>query len=453
MTMLYPYQKLGVKAIERLNGRALLADEMGLGKTIQVLEWMKRHPEARPAIIVTPGSLKWHWEVEAKKHIGMLTTILEGMSPSKFGFTMRNPVYVINYEILGAWLPHLKALKPKLVVFDEGQYIKNPTSQRTQYSTLLAESVKHVIIVTGTPITNLPADIWPLLHIIKPEKYRSFEPFAFQYCKPEKKYGRWVYRGSANLAVLHAELHRDCMIRRRKMDVLKDLPARNRVIIPLQVPAKERREYDDAYARFRSWLQGKATTLQGQDRNHAFGELTKLRVLVGRMKIPSVLEWIENFHANSDDKLITFVVHKGMSKAIMDKLGTSAVLVDGDVPTSKRQPLFEKFQQDKRCTDFVGNIQAAGAGWNGTVAATTLHTEMAWVPGLHKQAEDRTHRIGQTKVSFNYYLVVQNTIEEKICQKLQEKHDVIDQIIDGGNLDDKMNIFDDLVRAIYKEAA
>ena len=104
------YQKRGVRKIERFHGRLLHADDMGLGKTIQILYWLSKHPELRPAIIVCPATVKYQWKDMASKMFHMRATILNGRKPSKPGLTNLHPLIIINYEILPYWIKYLRRM-------------------------------------------------------------------------------------------------------------------------------------------------------------------------------------------------------------------------------------------------------------------------------------------------------------------------------------------------------
>ncbi len=176
MTKLYPYQKRGVLRIERFGGRVLLSDAMGLGKTIQALTWLKRFRKRRktlPAIVVCPASLKWNWEIETLKHIGVQADILEGVNPPK-RFRPQSKLIILNYDILKAWLPVLKSWDPQTVVLDECHYAQNRSTQRSKAARNLCESVPYVLALSGTPLTNRPAELWSVLNLIRPNCTRIF---------------------------------------------------------------------------------------------------------------------------------------------------------------------------------------------------------------------------------------------------------------------------------------
>ena len=123
---------------------------------------------------------------------------------------------------------------------DECHYIKNRETQRTQAARIAAQKSPHVIGISGTPLTNRPSELWPMLNIINPKEFDAFMSYAWTFCRPKKQRGKWQYSGHKNLDVLHRQLKRTLMIRRKKEDVLKDLPEKTRSVIPLELNKKQR---------------------------------------------------------------------------------------------------------------------------------------------------------------------------------------------------------------------
>ena len=267
MTKPRKYQLAGVRMIQDFGGRALLADDMGLGKTYQTWLWIKKHLTRGPVLIVCPADLKHHWAREAKIHVGMKTKILSGMTPSEVKpKRKKNAIYIISYNLLGdprkqtgTWLRWLEKIKFKLVVADEGHNISNRDAQRSKGFKELSRHAHHVIVLTGTPLTKEPAQIWHLLNCIRPDIYDSFYAFATKYCEPERTRWGWVYKGAKNLDKLHRRLKKQCMIRRLKKDVLDDLPPKTRTVVPMELD--NRAEYDEAHKDFLKWLRKKSRRL------------------------------------------------------------------------------------------------------------------------------------------------------------------------------------------------
>lgn len=444
------YQLEGALKIREWGGRALLADEMGLGKTLQALYYCFKKKKARPIVVVCPASLKYNWEREAAKHVGMLCEVVEGRKPPRRKPMALHPIIVINYEILHWWVPFLQELDVQVVIIDEAHYIKNRESQRYKAVKALCEGVPHVIGISGTPLTNNPSELWPVLSIIRPDKYSSFFKYAFKFCKPKKLPWGWVYTGARNLDVLHDRLLRQCMIRRLKKDVLKDLPPKVRQLVP--VGLSSRREYNEATDDFIGWLRKQDTEkARKAKKSKALVQVGYLLRLIARLKLNFVYEWIDNYLESSDEKLVVFTGHRKMVELLHERYGKKCVVVDGAVKGLARQKAVDRFQKDAQVRVFVGNFKAAGVGLTLTAATACAFADLPWTPGDLVQCEDRIHRIGQKSTAFIYYLVARNTIEEKMCRMLQTKQTILEGVLDGAGNGDDLDIFDELLKSVTKK--
>lgn len=451
MTTPKPYQLEGSLQIQEWDGNALLADEMGLGKTFQALYWCLKRPKARPVVIVCPATLKYNWKREASFHVNLRSEVLEGRKPprGKSWVATSSPILIINYEVLQWWVPFLKTLNVQVVIIDEAHYIKNRESKRYKAVKELCKGVPHVIGISGTPLTNRPAELWPVLSIIRPDKFTSFFKFAFKYCKPKKLPWGWTYGGARNTEELHRKLKATCMIRRRKTDVLKDLPPKVRKVIPLGL--SNPREYNEAATDIVAWLRKiDREKARKAKKSKALVQVGYLLRLCAKFKYAYVCQWIDDFLENSDEKLVIFTMHRRMVELLKERYGRLAVVVDGSVTGEKRQRAVDRFQHDDEVRFFIGNIKAAGVGITLTAASSLVFTDLPWTPGDLVQCEDRIHRIGQKSTAFIYYLVAANTIEEKLCRILQEKQTILEDVLDGTGNGDDLDVFDELMKEAQK---
>ncbi len=457
MTPLRGYQLEGARGIYDFNGRALLADEMGLGKSIQALYYCHKMRHQRPIIIVCPASLKWNWEREASHHMGMSSEILQGRRPPKRSLTnATRPVVIINYEILKYWVDYLVALNPLVLIFDESHYISNKDSQRYKALEELCDraNIPHRIALSGTPLTNRPSELWTTLRILRPDIFRSFNAYAFKHCLPRFVRGQWEYKGAVDLDALHAKLKRFVMIRRRKCDVLKELPPKTRKIIPVKLSRAAREEYEHARLDFLEWLRAisPAKALRAA-RAQAVVQVGYLLRLVAKLKRFYVKEWIENFLAESDEKLIVFSGHTKLIDWLCRHFPDISVRIDGKVRGEKRMASVDRFQNDRRCRIAFCNPKAAGVGLNMTKASHVLYTDFPWTPGTLKQGEDRSHRFGQTKKVFIWFLAAIDTIEERLMTLLINKQSVLDRVLDGIDGGKDFDVFAELLKGEFKLAA
>lgn len=448
MTIAYSYQIKGARGIHRFGGRALLADEMGLGKSYQALLYASRHPECYPMVVVCPAGLKYNWEAEAAHHFGLRADVLDSMKPKERGLTTA-PVTVVGYNQLEPWMDYLKSLKPGLVVLDECQALKSMSTQRTRYSRKLCKGVKRVVALSGTPLTSRPAEMFPVLNILRKDLFPAWRPYADRFCAPKVMPWGMDYSGSCRLPELHRILLDNLMIRRLKADVLKDLPPKRRFVVTL--PISDPAEYRRAHKDFLGWLvKRKPEKLFKASKAPKLTQVGYLKRLTASLKMPAVFDWVDGFLEGSGQKLILFAVHSEVLDALEGRYKSISVRVDGSTKLKDRHRAKEAFQNGKPRL-FLGNIEAAGKGLTLTAASTVAFVEMGWTPGEHVQAEDRPHRIGQLNTVDVVYLIAKGTIEERICRLIQSKKGVCDAVLDGGESGDEMEIYEDLCREMLLE--
>ncbi len=450
MTKLYPYQIAGVRKIDEFGGRALLSDEMGLGKSGQVISWVANCMSAGPVLIICPANLKRNWAREVAKFSNLRSEILSSQKPANMGMIPVNRsetvFYIINYEIVKFWRDWIIELAPKLVAMDESHRLGNRLTQQTKAARVICHSgPEHVIPITGTPIVNSPAEFWSVLNMVRPDMFPSYYTFVHRYTVAQKKPWGWTFTGAINTDELHKKLTSTLMIRRLKKDVLKQLPPKTHVVVPLEID--NRKEYDEAERDFIKWLE-KIDAKKARRASKA-QQVTRqgyLKRLAGTGKLRPVINWVDEFLKNCDDKLIVFGIHKDVVRPLYERFKDIAVKIDGSTSSKDRQIAEDQFTRGKSRL-FVGNIRAAGVGWNGQVAQTVAFAEMGWTSVEHDQAVDRVHRIGQTKATFAYFLVGENTIDEDICRIVQDKRKIADSIVDGLEYSD-FDIYDQVAEAM-----
>jgi SWI/SNF-related matrix-associated actin-dependent regulator 1 of chromatin subfamily A len=439
-----PLQKEAATFFHRHNGRALCCDEMGLGKTLSAWLYAKRHYELRPVVVICPAFLREHWRREALIHVGIRAEVLEGTRPPRHGFSLGRQVVIIGDETFHAWLPLLRQLRPKLLIVDECHRFKSPESRRTQTLIELCNGngngdykIPHIIGLTGTYILNRMREVWVFAHLLWPDKFPYWQPFADKFCGPKLVHGEIKYDGSSNIEEIGPLLRRCGMIRRRKEDVLDQLPPKRRIVVPLDI--EDRKEYEEAERDFLSWLATKVSYDKARRAASAV-ELNRwgyLKRLAAKLKLKNVFAWVDNFLESTDEKLLLFAIHRDIVAAVAERYGRRCVRIDGSVPAKQRVSITDEFNRSSRVRVLAGNIKAAGLGLS-VKASTTAFAEIWWVPADHDQAESRTHGIGrgvQGKQSTSYYLIARGTVEELLLNVLERKSFIINTAIDGGKGD------------------
>lgn len=430
---LFPYQKDGVAFIESRNGRALLGDEMGLGKTIQALAWLELHPEKRPAIIVCPAHLKINWAREAEAGLSKPDVeILQGKTP----YQVKKDIVIINYDILSSWVEELQKSNPQVLIFDEGHYIKSNRAQRTKAVKKLAKKIPHVIALSGTPIVNRPIESWNILQVINKTVFPNYMEFARTYCDAKHNGFGWDFSGASNKEKLHQILTDTVMIRRKKADVLPELPDKLFSFIPMEMDnEKEYFKAEMNFIRFLKDTKGEEAAQKAGQAEHLV-KIEALKQLAVKGKMKQAIQWIRDFLETNGNKLVVFAVHKVVVDALMEEFKDIAVKVDGSLSGTQRDESVQAFQNNPDVKLFVGNIQAAGTGLTLTAANAVAFLELPWTPGELVQAEDRCHRIGQKDTVNIYYLLADNTIEAEIATLLDEKKKVLEAILDGKEVEE-----------------
>jgi len=431
---LFPFQKQGVAFIEKRKGRALIADEMGLGKTIQAAAWLQLHPEKRPAIILCPASLKLNWAKELRETLSTKdkVQILQGTKP----YPITGSIIIINYDILNSWVETLQAINSQVLVIDEMHLIKNSSAIRTKATKKLAKGIPHIIALTGTPIVNRPVEGFNIFQILDRNLFPNFWKFAHRYCGAYHNGFGWDFSGATNKEELNQILTSTIMIRRRKADVLKDLPEKLFSFVPMELANEtEYRIAEGEFIEYLRQIKGKEAAEKAKKAEHLV-KIEALKQLAVKGKMKQAISWIKDF-IEDGSKLVVFAVHKEVIDQLMKEFKDVAVKLYGGCSQKERNEAVERFQNDPNIKLFIGNIQAAGVGLTLTAASAVAFLELPWTPGELVQAEDRCHRIGQKNAVNIYYLLAENTVEYKLAKLLDRKKEVLSAVIDGKPVEEK----------------
>ncbi len=416
---LYPFQRVGVEWLERTGGRALIGDEMGLGKTVQSLAWLRIHPEIRPVIVVCPASVKLNWAREIKRWLEEDVTVLKGKNGVKT--LPKTPFYVINYDILTAWIEKLTSVNAKCLIVDECHYIKNSKAKRTKAVLKLAENIEHIIALTGTPMLNRPIELYTTIKLLKVNDpvLRDFWTYVKRFCDAQQTPWGWDFSGASNLDELQVRLRQSVMIRRLKKDVLRELPPKRRILIPMEI--NNRKEYFIALKNFREWyIERKGKEVRGAE---VLVQLEQLRQLAVMGKLDAVIEWLKNV----PEKFVVFAVHRDVQRRLVEEL--NALWIPGGLSAEEKQRIVDEFNNSDR--PIVVSLYAGAEGMNLQTARIAVFVELPWTPGKLLQAEDRIHRIGQENSVDIYYLLAESTVEEKMMATIQKKQEIISNALDG----------------------
>ena len=364
---------------------------------------------------------------------------------------------IINYDILGRHIDHLLRVPWAALVFDEAHYLKNHTSARSKLARQLtaaaaaANRTLAVQLLTGTPLTSRPRDLFVLLQLAAHPLGRSFLAFAKRYCAAEKGEYGWKTGGASNIEELTVQLH-GVMLRRSKDDVLS-LPPKLRTWLPVDVPSGTGAR---AIKKVFELLAGKdsrpapARDAALRRRGKLLAFLVEARQALALAKAAATLDFVRGA-IDQGEKVIVFSCFDGPIQKIARELGSTAVVVTGKTPAAARQPLVDRFQSDAEVRVLVANIIAGGTGLNLTAATQVVFNDLDWVPTNHWQAEDRAYRIGQTRTVNVTYFVARDTIDDFVQAVLETKAALVNAIVDGEALAPGSggDVLDELQRVLH----
>jgi SWI/SNF-related matrix-associated actin-dependent regulator 1 of chromatin subfamily A len=447
---LYPYQKVGVEFLNASGGRAIIADEMGLGKTVQALAYVK-HMKFERTLVVSPASVKFVWEGEVKKWTNLSCVIIDSKT-KLHEIDVDVKIWVLNYDILRKHLPELLKIRFDCVIADECHLVKSPAAIRTKAFRQLANHADSVIMLTGTPLLSRPVEMFTLLNVIDKKTWSNYYEYTRKFCAGHQT--RWGYdvSGASHIDELHEKIRR-YFLRRRKEEVLTDLPEKNRIQVPVELSKDAAKQYNEAERDLGEYLkkyEGKqpaaiAKTLQAEK----LARLNVLRQLCAQGKIPAACEIIDSI-LDSGEKVLVFSSFVGPLEQLLERYTDSAVILTGQTPINERGYIVERFQKDPRIRIFLGGIKSAGVGITLTAASNVIALDYSWNPADHAQSEGRAHRIGQKNAVSVYQLTAKGTIDEKMAEMLEYKQNIFDRLIDGQVTDNKD---EDTIDAVIRSVA
>ncbi|ARS64270.1 ATP-dependent RNA helicase DbpA [Candidatus Nitrosomarinus catalina] len=432
------FQKEGLDFLLKSSGNALLADEMGLGKTVQTLSYVSTEKQTFPVLIVAPLVTLNNWEREIEKFLKKKSRngrILESESPSvtlirtgKSKELPKSDIYVINYELLLKRSGDLEQVGIRTIVCDEVHNLRSKTTQKYKAVKKLAalSTVQYRIGLSGTPIYNRGSEIWPIIDILKPGLLGSFKEFCEYFCYVNDK-GKAIVLENKR-ASLRNELQKHVMLRRKKADVLKELKDKVRY---KEVIASDTDYYLEELDKIWKKLEDEQKEAQTEFSKSAsyHRAIQSERQIAGVAKLPHVINFVKNI-MEIEESVVVFCHHKVIHKLLHESLQEfSPVSIIGGQSDSTRQDQIDKFQKGESKLMIAG-IRAGNVGINLTKAKYVIFAELDWSPAIHRQAEDRLHRIGQKNTVFAYYLIGNGTLDDHVASILVDKSYEIDAIMD-----------------------
>ena len=404
--------------------------------------------DAKKVLIICPASVKITWQREIEAFEQKAIIVSGRKFPHVGRFTIINFDILKNFHTIGNQTfdkegnpnPFNRQLVNEeydLVIIDEAHKIKDHKTQRGKICNELAltHGIDRVWQLTGTPIANRPMDFFNLLKMIKSPLGDNWKFFAQRYCDAKRFYKTlkngqsrqiWITNGHSNLDELSIRT-KNSLLRRLKTDVL-DMPDKTISTNYHTLSKRGEREYEtlwDEYMEKRA-EEGKRKI---SDLSRDIVELGLLRKFIAMETIPHTLELAKEA-IEQGQKVVIFTTFTDELDLIAENFtNTECVTHNGKMTANAKQKSVDKFQTNKKCKVFVGNVMSAGVGITLTEGTVVIFNSFSWVPGDNEQAEDRCYRIGQTNNVSVYYQLFTGTVSLVMWYTLMRKQEVINKII------------------------
>jgi SNF2 family DNA or RNA helicase len=433
------YQKVGFNwfnTLDYLGFGGILADEMGLGKTIQAITFILSNSGSK-TLIVAPTSLIYNWISEFEKFGPSVKVVaVNGLKEDRVEIIKNiksHDVIITTYNLLKRDLESYKNIEFDYCILDEAQNIKNPNSQN-------AVAVKEIkaktrFALSGTPIENSLMELWSIFDFIMPGYLYDEKRFSVRYHKKLKE----------NPEVLEDlnRLIKPFILRRKKRDVLKELPDKIEKTLMVSLEEEQKKVYKTYANHAMELIENKVKSDEFRNSKiEVLSYITKLRQLCldptvlmndysgGSAKTEALVELLHK-SIEGGHRVLVFSQFTSVLKNIRKRLKTeriSSSYLDGSMSSEKRMTLVKAFNEGESAV-FLISLKAGGTGLNLTSADVVIHFDPWWNPAVEEQATDRAHRIGQKNVVEVIKIIAKGTIEEKILLLQGEKKKLISSLM------------------------
>lgn len=376
----------------------LLGDDPRIGKTLAAI--MSHDPASGPLVVICPAMVRPVW-------IGWLKRVFPDepiglMVGHKFNHkVLQHRIIVGHYDILAWWQ---SAMPIGTLVFDEAHMLTNRKARRSIAAVFLANKAERVIAATGTPIWNMPPDLWNVLALVAPGAFGSFYDFANRYGAPEPTAHGVKYTGISNEGELRLRLT-ETMIRRRWIDVADDLPAISRSVALVEIDEKQRRKLDVIAADLTA---GSGSTI---------GLLSGYRKQLSTIKAPIAIKQATDM-LNRNEPVVIWTWHVQLAAKIAEALGDRAFLLTGEVSNTERDDVLAAWKTHPAAA-LICTMAVAQVGLDFSHAHLAIFAEIDYTPAILTQAEMRTY--APTRPMNVTYVVADHMIEQRIVLALTRK--------------------------------
>ncbi|MCR4715936.1 MAG: SNF2 helicase associated domain-containing protein [Lachnospiraceae bacterium] len=464
------YQKTGYRWLKTLSYYGfggILADDMGLGKTLQIITLLESvvtdksyDRKANTSLIACPASLVYNWESEIERFAPNLRArIIVGNADERKDLILDISdvdILVTSYDLLKRDLETYATMSFDYFVIDEAQYIKNPQTQVAR--AVKAIAAPHRFALTGTPIENKLSDLWSIFDF-------CMKGYLFTYKKFRDEFERRIVADNDELVLDRLrQMTAPFILRRRKKEVLSDLPDKIEQVVYTSMTDKQKDYYNARFLKLRGQLEGMTDLEYKSGQIELLAEITRLRQVCldpalfvsrysgGSGKVDAFYAMAAELTENGSSVLV-FSQFAEMLRILnegLEKEGIKSLILTGSTSKEERKKLVNEFQTSETPTVFLISLKAGGTGLNLTAADTVIHLDPWWNVAAQNQATDRAHRIGQDKVVNVIQLVTKNSIEERILDLQNKKKELAENVIEGDGVS-KSNLTREEVLSLLQE--
>lgn len=442
---LYPYQEEGIRFAGKA-GRCLLADDMGLGKTIQAIgtaELLKKDYGITKVLIICPTSLKYQWKNEIQNFTGSTVRVIEGLPHKRYEQYRGDELYkIVSYHTASNDVTEISATFPDLIILDEAQRIKN-------FLTKTSRNIKRIpstyaLVLTGTPLENKLEELYSVVQFLDPFILGPYHEFLSRH---QVKSDVGKITGYKDLNLVGDRLS-GLMLRRKKSDVLLELPERMDKMLLVPMTEKQLDLHDEFSAvvakLVHKWRH--LGFLPEKDRQRLMINLNMMRMVCDSSyildqetrhdtKIDELMNILEEIISEGEEKVVVFSQWERMTRIVSVELETRSIgyeYLHGGVPAAKREALFSNFNTDPDKRVFL-STDAGGTGLNLQTASFMVNLDIPWNPAVLEQRIGRIHRMGQKNKVSVVNMVSSGTIEHRMTELLKFKSSLAEGILDQGD--------------------
>jgi SNF2 family DNA or RNA helicase len=436
------YQSADVSYLMKLNSAGVF-NEQRTGKTPTMITLLKELKPAK-ALVVCPASLVYNWQREVVKwHPDINVYVANGTKTKResvyysFDLDTKEKVMIVSKDTLKTDKSFQSYLFDVIIV-DEAHFLRN--YKTAQSKAIFQLKAKRRYALTGTPTVKHPSDIFGILHFLHPEKYPSYWQFAERYFHIEDNYKGYK-------EVLSEKKHRIeelqqligiISVQRKRRDVMKWLPDKERSTFYCQMTGKQKKAYDEM-------LQYFFVEEAEVDAPSVLAQLIRLRqicldpALLGidapSAKTDALMEWIENNIVSGECVVIMsmFTSYLKMLFATLTEKHYKVGMIHGEMSNAAKMQAADDFQKGKT-NILLCNIISAGTGFTLDRAETIIFLDKAYNPAENEQAEDRITPTTTDNVHKHSIIsfVCQSSVDERINELLERKKSLTDLVNEGG---------------------